>query len=60
MQELMSPEVAHRFNWRSAVVCLKSGVDRTWLANCKNVEIDPERTSAVPARGESSSCIKAF
>ncbi len=32
--------MAHRFSWRGAAVCLKLVVDRTRLANCKNVEID--------------------
>ena len=39
--------MAHRFSWRSEAVCLKLGVDRTWLANCKSVEIDPRRIPAV-------------
>nr|WP_284260201.1 JAB domain-containing protein [Bradyrhizobium iriomotense] len=44
----MSPEVALRFSWRSVVACLRLGVDRTLLASCKNVEIDPKRTSCRP------------
>jgi len=38
--------MAHRVSWRSAAVCLKFGVDRTRLVNCKNVEIDPFETCA--------------
>jgi hypothetical protein len=41
-----SPGLAHPFSWRSAAVCLKLGIDRTQLANCKNVEIDPTETLA--------------
>lgn len=40
------PQVARRFRCRGAAVCLKLRVDRTWLANCKNGEIDPSATRA--------------